>query len=151
MRALLLLSYPPAASVCSSILFHSSPVRQAQGEEDRSRRSDNRTKRTRDEDDEDEDSDEDSDESSEDDADDGAPIQNRNNVSKGKKASKEDIRKMVLDLGDTNNGNANVTGLVASLKAKKLEVSIEMVRDVLKELERADKISLDGDDFYIAT
>ena len=58
---------------------------------------------------------------------------------------------MVLDLGDTNNGNANVTGLVASLKAKKLEVSIEMVRDVLKELERADKISLDGDDFYIAT
>ena len=117
----------------------------------RSRRSDNRTKRTRDEDDEDEDSDDVSDESSEDDADDGAPIQNRNNVSKGKKASKEDIRKMVLDLGDTNNGNANVTGLVASLKAKKLEVSIEMVRDVLKELERADKISLDGDDFYIAT
>lgn len=115
----------------------------------RSRRSDNRTKRTREDDDDD--SDDLSDESSEDDGDDAAPIQHRNNVSKSKKASKEDIKKMILDLGDINRGNANVTGLIASLKAKNLEVSIETVRDVLKELEGADKISLDGDDFYIAT
>lgn len=117
----------------------------------RSKRSDNRTKRTRDDDDDEEESDDFSEESSEDDADDDAPAQPRNTVSGVRNASTEDIRKAILDLGATNSGNANITCLVANLKANNLEASLEMVREVLTELEQADKISLDGDDFYIAT
>ena len=44
--------------------------------------------------------------------------------------------------------NANVTGVVAALRAQGIDVDVDFVKSVLQQLEAEDKIQLDGDDFY---
>lgn len=61
----------------------------------------------------------------------------------------EDVKKTVLELSSEASGrNANVTGVVAALRAQGIDVDVEFVKSVLQQLEAEDKIQLDGDDFY---
>lgn len=61
----------------------------------------------------------------------------------------EHVKKAVLELSsDASGRNANVTGVVAALRAQSIDVDVEFVKSVLQHLEEEDKIQLDGDDFY---
>jgi DNA replicative helicase MCM subunit Mcm2 (Cdc46/Mcm family) len=108
-----------------------------------STRADNRTKRPRGEE---EDDDEMSDESSEDDDDhnddERQPLP-RTAARQNKTGSKEDIKSVVIELGHLNRDTANVT--------RNVDVSVDLVREVLKELDDAEKIILEGDEFYLAS
>ena len=116
------------------------------------RREENRTKRTRDID---EDEDESEDSEFEADEDNAAPVENRRRSSRYTGPSeaevKDVIRSIVMELGQMNSGSASVTGISATLRSRSIEASRETILEVLKELEDADKILMDGEDFYLSS
>ena len=119
-----------------------------------STRGENRTKRPRGEEEDENDDDEMSDESSEEDDDpddaEGQPLP-RAAARQNEVGSKEDVKSVVIELGHLNRDTANVTGIIATLKSRSVDVSVDLVREVLKELDDAEKIILEGDEFYLAS
>jgi hypothetical protein len=64
---------------------------------------------------------------------------------------KDVIRSIVMELGQMNSGTASVTGISATLRSRSIEATRETILEVLKELEDADKILMDGEDFYLSS
>jgi len=60
------------------------------------------------------------------------------------------IREKVNELGALNNGACSATGIKAVLAAEGVEVTREQVMTVLQEMDKAETIFLDGEDFYLA-
>ncbi len=116
-----------------------------------SRRGDRRTKRARDDEDDDDDDDDDMSEDLSDDEEEEARTSREEPGRGSAQVSVEDIRSVVMELGHLNSGSASITGVIATLKSRKIEVTREAVVSVLNELESADKITMEGEDFYLST
>jgi hypothetical protein len=63
----------------------------------------------------------------------------------------EIIQSVVMELGQLNNSSTSITGVVETLKSRNIGVSRENVIQILKQLESADKITMEEEDFYLTT
>lgn len=122
------------------------------------RKEDGRTKRPRV--DEEEDSDEDSDDDVNMDTNGNEDEGNNENIDdnleeegleEGKAKNQEVIKTLVMELGQQNSGAASITGISALLRERGIRVSRAEIISVLEELERQDKILMDGEDFYMTS
>lgn len=111
----------------------------------RTKREDNRTKRSRDSDSEDEEFDGDIPSESNEDVGDKA-------VSQSVELLKNQIRATVMDVANLDRNSSNVTGIIATLRSNSIEVDRDTVLGVLRELEDEEKIFIDEDeDFFLTT
>jgi len=88
-----------------------------------------------------------------------APASNGNDNNNNKNNTNDDadmtdvetaIREKVNILGALNNGACSATGIKAVLTAEGVNVTREQVMTVLQEMDKAETIFLDGEDFYLA-
>jgi len=64
---------------------------------------------------------------------------------------RDNIRSIVMELGQTNSGLASITGISGVLREKKIKVARKDILAVLEELERQEAIVMDGDDFFMSS
>ncbi len=64
---------------------------------------------------------------------------------------RDSIRSMVMELGQSNSGLASITGIMGVLREKKIKAVRKDILAVLEELEAAEAIVMDGDDFFMSS
>lgn len=69
----------------------------------------------------------------------------------GSRSECEIIQSAVMELAQLNSSTTTITGVVEKLKSRDIEVSREDTIQILKQMESAGNITMDGEDFYLST